>query len=336
MADAVLPQDVGPGAKDPADTPAANPVSPADPPASEPAASAQPADAPTDADHPAGTPSTNVHRRRRTAAYLDLDKTILATSVTLALGSPMRRSGLISTTALARGVVAQLPYLLVGGDQEHMSRLMTHLAQMSAGIERSRLQEVVREALTTAIAPAVYAEALDIIEAHHRAGHDVVVVSASSAEVVEPVAELVGADRAIATSMEVDDDGRFTGRITHSLLHGAKVGALEVDALIHGIDLDRSWAYSDSITDQPMLEAVGHPVAVNPDRELRRLAAEKNWPVRDFLRPVDLPPSLRPQPPSLPAWAPSLPPPSPLVLASGLVVATLAGTTAYLILRRQR
>lgn len=316
-------------------TPATNPVSPADPSAPEPAT--RPADTPTEPDQPAGTPAANAHQRGRIAAYLDLDKTILATSVTLALGSPMRRSGLISTTALARGIIAQLPYLLVGGDQEHMNRLMVHLARMSAGVERSRLQEVVREALATAIAPAVYAEALDIIEAHHRAGHDVVVVSASSAEVVEPVAEMVGADRAIATSMEVDDDGRFTGRITHSLLHGAKVGALEVDALIHGIDLGRSWAYSDSITDQPMLEAVGHPVAVNPDRELRKLAAEKNWLVRDFLRPVDLPRSLHPQPPSLPAWAPSLPPPpSPLVLASGLAVAALAGTAAYLILRRQR
>ena len=198
----------------------------------------------------------------------------------------MRRSGLISTTSLARGIIAQLPYLLMGADESQTSRLMERLALMSAGIERAHLQAVVCDALATVIEPAVYAEALDLIEAHHRAGHDVVVVSASSAEMVEPIAALVGADRAIATRMEVDAEGRFTGRIEHSLLHGAKVAALVADASAHRISLSRSWAYSDSISDRPMLEAVGHPVAVNPDRDLRRLADAQGWPVRDFEQPV--------------------------------------------------
>ncbi len=227
-------------------------------------------------------------RRTRAAAYFDLDKTVLATSTTFALGSPMRRSGLISTTALARGLVAQLPYLLMGADEDQTTRLMNQLAQLSAGLERSKLMELVREALTTSIESAVYSEALDLIEAHHRAGHDVIIVSASIEEMVGPVAELVGADRAVATRMEVDEEGRFTGLIERSLLHGAKVEALHEDAAAYGIDLSRSWAYSDSISDRPMLEAVGHPVAVNPDRELRRLATQEKWPVRDFERPVAL------------------------------------------------
>ncbi|VEG29162.1 HAD family hydrolase [Actinomyces howellii] len=275
--------------------------------------------------------------RQRTAAYFDLDKTILATSTTLALGTPMRRSGIISTASLARGVVAQLPYLLVGADEDHTARLMTHLARMSAGVERDRFQEVVREALATAIAPAVYAEALDLIEAHRRAGHDIVVVSASGAEMVEPIAELVGADRAVATRMEVDEQGRFTGRIAHSLLHGAKVDALTADAAAHDISLERSWAYSDSISDQPMLEAVGHPVAVNPDRELRRLAADSGWPVRDFTRPVDLRHPFQPPRPWATTGACHLPRPSGAVVALsvGIVigVSALVGTAAYLALR---
>lgn len=227
-------------------------------------------------------------RRTRAAAYFDLDKTVLATSTTFALGSPMRRSGLISATALARGFVAQLPYLLMGADEDQTTRLMNQLARLSAGLERSKLMELVREALTTSIESAVYSEALDLIEAHHRAGHDVIIVSASIEEMVGPVAELVGADRAVATRMEVDEEGRFTGLIERSLLHGAKVEALREDAAAYGIDLSRSWAYSDSISDRPMLEAVGHPVAVNPDRELRRLATQEKWPVRDFERPVAL------------------------------------------------
>ena len=262
---------------------------------------------------------------QRAAAYFDLDKTILATSSTWALGSPMRRSGLISSRALAHGLIAQLPYLLVGAGTRHSTSLMERLALMSTGISRRDLVDVVEGALTTVIEPAVYAEALDLIEAHHRAGHDVVVVSASISEMVAPIARLVGADRAIATHMEVGEDGLFTGRIARSMLHSEKVVALREDAAAHGIDPARSWAYSDSISDEPMLGAVGHPVAVNPDRDLRRLAQERDWPVRDFARPVRLRP--RWEPPSLSTRA--------SVIAHVAGVLAVGGTAAWLTARRR-
>ena len=261
----------------------------------------------------------------RAAAYFDLDKTILATSSTWALGTPMRRSGLISSRALAHGLIAQLPYLLVGAGARRSSSLMEHLALMSAGISRRELVEVVEGALTTAIEPAVYAEALDLIEGHRRAGHDVVVVSASIAEMVSPIARLVGADRAVATHMEVGEDGLFTGRISRSMLHSEKVVALREDTASHGIDPARCWAYSDSISDEPMLSAVGHPVAVNPDRDLRRLAQERDWPVRDFARPVRLRP--RWEPPSLSTRA--------SVIAHVAGVLAVGGTAAWLMARRR-
>ena len=261
---------------------------------------------------------------QRAAAYFDLDKTILATSSTWALGTPMRRSGLISSRALAYGLIAQIPYLLVGAGTQRSSSLMEHLALMSAGISRRDLVEVVEGALATAIEPAVYAEALDLIEAHHRAGHDVVVVSASINEMVSPIARLVGADRAVATRMEVGEDGLFTGRITRSMLHSEKVVALREDAAAHGIDPARCWAYSDSISDEPMLSAVGHPVAVNPDRDLRRLAQERGWPVRDFARPVRLRP--RWEPPHLSTRA---------ALTAGAAGAlAVAGAAAWLVAHR--
>ncbi|TFH51522.1 HAD-IB family hydrolase [Actinomyces viscosus] len=260
----------------------------------------------------------------RAAAYFDLDKTILATSSTWALGTPMRRSGLISSRALAYGLVAQLPYLLVGAGTRQSTTLMEHLALMSAGISRRDLVDVVEGALATAIEPAVYAEALDLIEAHHRAGHDVVVVSASITEMVTPIARLVGADRAVATRMEVGEDGLFTGRIARSMLHSEKVVALHEDAAAHGIDPARSWAYSDSISDEPMLSAVGHPVAVNPDRELRRMAQERDWPVRDFARPVRLRP--RWEPPTLSTRA--------SLIAGAAGVLAVGGAAAWLVARR--
>ena len=261
----------------------------------------------------------------RAAAYFDLDKTILATSSTWALGTPMRRSGLISSRALAYGLIAQIPYLLMGAGTQRSSSLMEHLALMSAGISRRDLMEVVEGALTTAIEPAVYAEALDLIEGHRRAGHDVVVVSASISEMVAPIARLVGADRAVATHMEVGEDGLFTGRISRSMLHSEKVVALHEDAASHGIDPARCWAYSDSISDEPMLSAVGHPVAVNPDRDLRRLAQERDWPVRDFARPVRLRP--RWEPPSLSTRA--------SVIAHVAGVLAVGGTAAWLTARRR-
>ena len=261
---------------------------------------------------------------QRAAAYFDLDKTILATSSTWALGTPMRRSGLISSRALAHGLIAQIPYLLVGAGTQRSSSLMEHLALMSAGISRRELVEVVEGALTTAIEPAVYAEALDLIEGHRRAGHDVVVVSASISEMVAPIARLVGADRAVATHMEVGEDGLFTGRISRSMLHSEKVVALREDAAAHGIDPARCWAYSDSISDEPMLSAVGHPVAVNPDRDLRRLAQERGWPVRDFARPVRLRP--RWEPPHLSTRA---------ALTAGAAGAlAVAGAAAWLVAHR--
>ena len=269
---------------------------------------------------PAG-PSPTGHRA---AAYFDLDKTILATSSTWALGTPMRRSGLISSRALAYGLIAQIPYLLVGAGTQRSSTLMEHLALMSAGISRRDLMEVVEGALTTAIEPAVYAEALDLIEGHRRAGHDVVVVSASISEMVTPIARLVGADRAVATHMEVGEDGLFTGRISRSMLHSEKVVALREDAAAHGIDPARCWAYSDSISDEPMLSAVGHPVAVNPDRDLRHMAQERDWPVRDFARPVRLRP--RWEPPSLSTRA--------SVIAHVAGVLAVGGTAACLVARR--
>ena len=142
-----------PSASDPSQTAA----SPAAPPIAAPVLPAAAAPAPTG---------------HRAAAYFDLDKTILATSSTWALGTPMRRSGLISSRTLAYGLIAQIPYLLVGAGTHRSNSLMEHLALISAGISRHDLMEVVEGSLATAIEPAVYAEALDLIEAHRRAGHD--------------------------------------------------------------------------------------------------------------------------------------------------------------------
>jgi phosphoserine phosphatase len=135
--------------------------------------------------------------------------------------------------------------------------------------------------------PIVYDEAVSLMEEHREIGRDVVVVSASGAEVVEPIGELLGADDVIASRLQIVD-GKYTGEIEYYAYAEEKARAIEAMAAERGYDLEQCFAYSDSITDAPMLELVGHPYAVNPDKELRKLAASKGWPILQFTRPVTL------------------------------------------------
>jgi HAD superfamily hydrolase (TIGR01490 family) len=223
----------------------------------------------------------------RTAAFFDLDKTVLATSSSLALARPLLAAGLLTRADLARSASAQLAYLLVAADHRRSERVREQLSRLVDGWEVTRLQEVVEKAITTFVEPHVYLEAIDLIARHHAEGTDVVIVSASSEDIVAPIARLVGADHVVASRMAVVD-GRFTGEIDYYAYGPAKAVALRELAQTRGYDLAGCWAYSDSVTDLPMLETVGHPVAVNPDRALYRLARQRGWQVSRFARPVPL------------------------------------------------
>jgi HAD superfamily hydrolase (TIGR01490 family) len=119
------------------------------------------------------------------------------------------------------------------------------------------------------------------VDEHHARGEPVYIVSATLQEIVEAIAEDLGFDGALGTTCEVVD-GKYTGRAVRALHAGAKAECLHEVAIQQGFDLAECTAYSDSHTDLPFLEAVGHPVAVNPDRALRRIAAERSWPVLEF------------------------------------------------------
>jgi phosphoserine phosphatase len=136
--------------------------------------------------------------------------------------------------------------------------------------------------------PIMYAEALELMELHRAAGHRVYLVSASPEEIVLPLADLLGVDGAICSRGEVDEQGRYTGRMAFYAYGDAKADAMRELAARTGLDLSASSAYSDSATDLPMLEAVGRPVAVNPDRALAKAARERGWEVRNFTKPIRL------------------------------------------------
>jgi HAD superfamily hydrolase (TIGR01490 family) len=168
-----------------------------------------------------------------------------------------------------------------------MDKMRQFMSQLCAGWDVATVREIVHETLTTIVEPLVYDEAVCLIEEHRLEGRDIVIVSASGAEVVEPIGEMLGADRVIATRMEIVD-GKYTGNIDYYAYAEEKARAIEHLAETVGYDLDECFAYSDSVTDVHMLEVVGHPFAVNPDRELRRIATTNEWPVLSFVRPVAL------------------------------------------------
>jgi len=223
----------------------------------------------------------------RTAAFFDLDKTIIAKSSTLAFSRPFQAGGLINRRAVLRTAYAQFVYLVGGADHDQMEKMRAFMSQLVAGWDVATVRDIVADTLHNVVDPLVYDEAVSLIEEHHAAGRDVVIVSASGTEVVEPIGAMLGADLVVATRLQ-ERDGRYTGEIDVYVYAEEKARAIEELAAERGYDLDRCYAYSDSITDVPMLAAVGHPFAVNPDRELRRAAQARGWPVLVFTEPVTL------------------------------------------------
>ncbi len=232
-------------------------------------------------------PSHEDRRPSRTAAFFDLDKTIIAKSSTLAFSKPFHAGGLINRRVVLRSTYAQFVFLLGGADHDQMERMRQYLSSMVTGWDVQTVRDIVAETLHHIVDPIVYDEAVTLIEQHRAEGRDVVIVSSSGYEVVEPIGRLLGADRVIATKMVVAD-GKYTGEIEHYVYGPEKARAVVEFAATEGYDLASSFAYSDSVTDTPMLEAVGHPVAVNPDKGLRRIATERGWPVQDFTEPAGL------------------------------------------------
>jgi HAD superfamily hydrolase (TIGR01490 family) len=265
------------------------------------------------------------HLPPRTAAFFDLDKTVIAKSSTLAFGRSFYQGGLINRRAVLRTAYAQFVYLVGGADHDQMEGMRKYLSELCKGWNVQQVREIVAETLHDLIDPIIYDEAASLIEEHHAAGRDVVIVSASGSEVVEPIGEMLGADHVVATRMVVED-GAYNGAIEHYVYGPAKAEAITELARSQGYDLERSFAYSDSITDIPMLESVGHPYAVNPDRALRREAVAREWPVLAFSRPVRLNQRI----PSLTM------PPAPVLAAAAVGAAAATAGLVWLAARRRR
>lgn len=226
-------------------------------------------------------------RERPVAAFFDLDKTIIATSSAFAYGREFLSNGLISRQEAFEIYRTKAAYMLVGQSSEKMDTTRDTLARMIEGWDVEDVERITADAMRTVVTPAIYAEARELIDWHHKQGHEVTIISASARILVEPIARELGIDNVVATELEVEN-GALTGRVTRYLKGDAKADAVRECVAEAGYDLEASYAYSDSATDIPMLELVGHPVAVNPDRALKKHAAANDWQVRSFKNPEPL------------------------------------------------
>jgi HAD superfamily hydrolase (TIGR01490 family) len=217
----------------------------------------------------------------RAAAFFDLDRTLLRRSSALALAGSFRARGLIGRTELAKAAVWQLLFAARGASAESVRKAAEDGLLILRGFAPEEMRELVAEALEPVLKPLLYRRPLELARDHRERGEPTYIVSAALQEIVGPLADELGFDGSVGTVCEVAD-GAYTGRAVRSCHGPAKADAIRELAEREGIDLAASTAYSDSRSDLPFLEAVGHPVAVNPDRGLRRVATERGWPVLAF------------------------------------------------------
>ncbi|WP_083276324.1 HAD family phosphatase [Corynebacterium sp. HMSC14B06] len=223
----------------------------------------------------------------RVAAFFDLDKTIIAKSSAYAFNKQFLERGIISPTDMLQMALSHALYMSQGHDEAQMEATREQFSALIAGHSARELRQVAIETLEQNITPYIYAEALELIREHRAQGHQVFIISASARQIVEPIAQALGVYNVVATELEVRD-GIFTGETEFFCRGENKAVQMRRIAEKRQFDLAECFAYSDSITDEPMLSAVGHPVVVNPDRALRKIATEREWPVRQFRNPVPL------------------------------------------------
>jgi HAD superfamily hydrolase (TIGR01490 family) len=215
------------------------------------------------------------------AAFFDLDRTLLRRSSALALAGAFRDRGLIGRRELAKAALWQLLFVARGADAETVRRAAEDGLVVLKGFRPDEMRQLVADALEPVLRPLVYREPLALVERHRRRNEPVYIVSAALQEIVEGIAADLGFDGALGTICEVSN-GVYTGRSLRALHGRAKGDAVRELARRQNIDLSASTAYSDSRADLPFLEAVGIPVAVNPDRGLRRIARVRGWEVLEF------------------------------------------------------
>jgi HAD superfamily hydrolase (TIGR01490 family) len=215
------------------------------------------------------------------AAFFDLDKTLIEGSSALHFGRAAYKHGLLSRRQLARDAWANIKFRLQGSTDADTDALRQRILDALAGQRVVDLRRLGPDVLA-GILPLLYRDVLREAYAHQDAGRPAYIVTAASQELAEVLAHVLVLDGGVGMRSEVRD-GVYTGRPDGPFTYReGKAEAIRALAAAEGIDLAESYAYSDSESDLPMLRAVGHPVAVNPDAALARVAREEGWAILRF------------------------------------------------------
>jgi HAD superfamily hydrolase (TIGR01490 family) len=226
-------------------------------------------------------------RRQRAprAAFFDVDKTLLPGSSLYLFARGLYRRGFYTLGDVVGFAVGQLTFRLTGAEgRRGMEAARESALAFVEGKRRSELIQLGHDIVVEVIGPRIYPGMRKVIEAHRAAGDRTYLVTAAPRELAQAIATYLGMDGALGSEAELVN-GVYTGRMVGPVLHGpAKLEAVRRLTTEQGVELRDCSAYSDSVNDRPLLEGVGHPVAVNPDHTLRRLADERGWPIHDFRR----------------------------------------------------
>jgi HAD superfamily hydrolase (TIGR01490 family) len=217
------------------------------------------------------------------AAFFDLDKTLIPGSSLFLLARGLYERDLFRVRDLVRFGWGQMMFRLGRERAGNMEMSRSSTLEFVTGRSQSELQGWGREIAEERLLPRVYEDIMRVIEEHQQRGDLTFLVTAAPIELADLLAECLGMTGAVATVSEVDKDGFYTGRLAGPVMHGpekAKGVALKAD--LYGVDLAECHAYSDSINDLPLLQSVGHPHAVNPEAELRRIALRRGWPIHEL------------------------------------------------------
>jgi putative phosphoserine phosphatase / 1-acylglycerol-3-phosphate O-acyltransferase len=232
--------------------------------------------------------------RPRIGAFFDMDKTLIAENSGALFMRYRYEQGQLTGWDLASGLAAYLRYKM--GTLDIRAWTADTMQMFTGESERA----LVREAnvwFEERVAPTIYPEAEEIVRSHLKEGHVVAIVSGATKYVVKPLAARLGVKHILYTRLEVEH-GRFTGRVIEPIcFEEGKIYWLQQLVDEQNVDLAKSWFYTDSVTDLPLLELVGHPVVTNPDPRLYRVAVRRHWPVR-FFKPPEKKRSLAEDPPS--------------------------------------
>jgi HAD superfamily hydrolase (TIGR01490 family) len=228
-------------------------------------------------------PGGGADRRVPGAAFFDLDRTLMQGSSAFQFGRAAYKAGIISRRRLARDAYENVLFRLRGSTDASTDALRDRVGELLAGVRVRDLQRLAPDVLA-GVLPRLYPQVLEIAYRHQDAGRPVFICTAASQEMAELLAIVLTFDGGVGSRSEIRD-GVYTGRPGGPFTYReGKAEAIRQRAEREGFDLAESWAYSDSESDLPMLRLVGHPVVVNPDGPLARVAREENWDVLRFER----------------------------------------------------